>query len=376
MAAAAEAYKEQPALEEEESLDGAEEEMLASQEEQLNPSTRLAIERVGTTYINWAKSHRWGPTNVKSLMKYVRYLSTQRSLAPTTINSTFSELLSFLERAPYSQHYSKTDLAAIYEYINAKLEAHSKKQALMLDEQQVIAYFKQAPNEGVHLRSKLIIIIIGIFTLARGQELAELRWEDVQESERYAGFEVTLHRKKTSASREVQHLLVPYDAFGLTFKDMLLAYKKLANPPSGPIWRSANGDPLSRTTIAEAPRHAAIFLGLPNAKKYTGHGLRAAGATTMANNGGTSVQLMMVGNWSSESAARGYLRESKTAMAETAAIINKQSVPVQTSASAPVPQAPAPATPVPPTGSSFPLAPLFSGCSFNAPISVVINHPH
>jgi len=41
--AAAEAYKEQPALEEEESLDGAEEEMLASQEEQLNPSTRLAI---------------------------------------------------------------------------------------------------------------------------------------------------------------------------------------------------------------------------------------------------------------------------------------------------------------------------------------------
>ena len=352
-------------------LEDAEEELILSQQQKLNSETLAQIERVGKTYIEWARARRWGATSPKTLMKYVRFLSTQRALAPTTVNSIFSELLSFLERAPYSQHYNKeTDLAAIYDYINTKLKHHKKKQAFVLSEDQVVTYLKTAPNSTIHLRSKLIIII-GIFTLARGQELADLRWEDIIESERYTGFEVIIHRRKTSAARAEQHLLVPADAFGLDFKTLLLTYKQLSGVSTGPIWRTSNGDPLGRTTIAEAPRHAAQFIGLPASERYTGHGLRAAGAMALANNGGTSVEIMMFGNWTSESAARGYLRESSTSMAKAAALINGQSVIVpivapHSAAPAPSPTTSTPQAPAPPNPISY-----FTGCTFiDCPITV------
>jgi integrase len=240
----------------------------------------------------------------------------------------------------------------------------------------IVQYRTSAPNTGIPLRNK-IVIIIGIFTLARGQELADMRWEDVVESERYTGYEVTLHRRKTAASRALQHLLVPFDALGLDFRSMFEIYKSQSPKTTGPLFTTTQGVPVGRSTLAEAPRSVAQFLKLPDADGYTGHGLRAAGAMQLANNGASSVEIMMYGNWSSESASRGYLRESLASAAKAAALINGKSE-VSTPA-LPAPAESPPGAVVSTTIAAAPTssAPLFPNCTFtNCTITVQMPTQH
>ena len=361
MAAAPPPHEDSPPLR----LDDAEEELISSQQKQLAPETLARIDHVGSTFVDWVRSRRWGVTNLAALEKYIRYLSTELDYAPTTVSSTLSELLDFLARPPHSHRWTATELEPIYEYLNVKLKKHKKKQALVLSEENIIEFCNTAPNTKIYLRHK-IVLIIGIFTLARGQELADLRWSDIKESDRYTGYEVTIHRRKTAASRATQHLLVPYSAFGIDFRALFTTFKDGTKQQDGPLWTTASGASVSRSTLAETTRHVAEFLRLPNSRSYTGHGLRAAGAMALANNGGTSVEIMMYGNWTSESAARCYLRESVAAMAKGAALINGESgilpqvVPPKPDP-APVPRTltiPVSSTPVPPT--------IFNGCTFSS----------
>jgi integrase len=328
------------------------------------------MQQVGSEYLQFAHSRRWGIGNINTLQKYIHHLFVQKRLAPTTVSSIFSLLRSFVARPPHNTHWTQDELKSIYDYLNIKLKHHQKKRAFVLSQENIETYCKTAPNSGIHLRHKLVLII-GIFTLARGQELADIQWEDIAESERYSGYEVTLKRRKTAASRAIQHLLVPFDAFGTDFRAMFEAYKMQFTEHKGPFFVSAQGIPVGRSTLAETPRHVAKFLGLPQAQNYTGHGLRAAGAMQLANNGGTSVEIMMYGNWTSESAARGYLRESLAASAKAAALINGKSA--EAAPAPPAPEPPAPRNPVPTnTAVAAPTnAPIFQGCTFqNCTITV------
>jgi integrase len=349
-----------------EELETAEEELLTLQQQELSEETIKRINSVGAAFEEFAHQRHWPAASIRTLEKYIRYLSVTRNFAPTTMYSTLSELLAFLARPPRNKRWTKEELAPIYDFLSSKLKKHKKKQSLVLSVENIVQYCKTAPNSGIALRHK-IVLIIGIFTLARGQELADLCWDEVVESERYTGYEVTIHRRKTCASRAEQHLLVPFDAFGLDFRELFSLYKSQSRSTTGhvPLFTTLQGASLGRSTLAEAPRHVAEFLELPNARNYTGHGLRAAGAMQLANNGGTSVEIMMYGNWTSESAARGYLRESTASTIKAASLINGQSehlAPILPSTSAPPPE-----TAVAPTTTIAPpqIIQLFPNATFN-----------
>jgi len=344
------------------SLSDAEGELALSQQEEFSEETLKRINAAGVNFEEFARSRRWGIGNIHTLEKYIRHLFVVRRLAPTTVSSTLSELLSYLARPPSKVRWTKEELAPIYSYIKTKLKNHAKKQAKTLTPENVLAFCRTAPNTFILLRSK-IILIIGIFTLARSAELAALRWDDIKESEQFSGYEVELKRRKTDRSRRVQHLLVPSDAFGTDFRALFNEYRSSRSGTSL-VFTSKDGEGLAASTIGEACRRAAIFLELPDADLYTGHGLRSSGAIQLATNGATNVEIMMYGNWTSEAAARGYLRESPAAAAKAAAMINGQSALV-TSSTAPS-AAPQPSANISPITAieAHPGTHIFTNCTF------------
>ncbi|KAL7297925.1 hypothetical protein TKK_0009095 [Trichogramma kaykai] len=55
------------------------------------------------------------------------------------------------------------------------------------------------------------------------------------------------------------------------------------------------------------PKEIALFLGLPNAKSYTGHSFRRTSATLFVDAGADSTVLKRHGGWKSSTVAEGYI---------------------------------------------------------------------
>jgi hypothetical protein len=73
--------------------------------------------------------------------------------------------------------------------------------------------------------------------------------------------------------------------------------------------------------VSSVPSKIASFLGLSNACKYSGHSLRVSSATVLADSGANTLTLKRHGRWSSESVAEDYVRQSKAARCDTAALL-------------------------------------------------------
>jgi len=142
-----------------EELESAEEELVLSRRAEFSEATRQRMEQVGSEYLQFAHSRRWGIGNINTLQKYIHHLFVQKRLAPTTVSSIFSLLRSFVARPPHNTHWTQDELKSIYDYLNIKLKHHQKKQAFVLSQENIETYCKTAPNSGIHLRHKLVLII-------------------------------------------------------------------------------------------------------------------------------------------------------------------------------------------------------------------------
>ena len=170
---------------------------------------------------------------------------------PCTHNNKFNLFaVEFSPTPPIQASFSDSQLK-ICEYINAKLRNHAKKQAKILAPEQVLEFCRNAPNSEIFVRTKLIVLF-GVFALAREQELSDLRWDEIKETSH--GYEVVIHRRKIDASRSIQHVLVSYFAFEVSVQGLITTYKQL-HGGVGAIWVSEHGKPLSRTAVARWERN-------------------------------------------------------------------------------------------------------------------------
>jgi len=248
----------------------------------------------------------------------------------------------------------KDDIKTMTEYKGQLSSSHSKRKARALTRDQILKYLTDAPNEGVHLRTK-VALVIGVFALGRFEEIAQLHWEDV--SFRDNSIVIDISRAKTTAERKAQQFVIPSMLEAVNFQAIVQQYKDETGGTNFMWRRFSNGrwssdsarDALGKSTLAETPLTVASWLDLPDAGSYTGHGLRAAGATFMVESGASAVQLMNAGNWHSIGIADGYVRDSTTEQQKRAAMIAGDILaPQPTEPQAPqlaAPQAPQPVVP-------------------------------
>ena len=69
--------------------------------------------------------------------------------------------------------------------------------------------------------------------------------------------------------------------------------------------------PIGVNSIASYPLTIAKFLGLPDAHHSLSHALRRTAATWISDSGIDTINLKRFGGWKSDSAAHGYIAESK-----------------------------------------------------------------
>ena len=198
-------------------------------------------------------------------------------------------------------------------------------QAQVFSIDEIHRIFEIVPTTLPQIRDK-IIFAFGVCTLARSSELFSLKVEDISLGK--DGIYVTILRKKAAVSRSLQTIWVNKTFFGWDLFGNLETYLKYI-PPEGPLWRTVAPHPkgierrvLARSTVDDVPVKLATLIQLSNAKQYHSHSLRRTGATLMAIMGRTEEQIMVMGNWTSSTAARRYICTSEVTMRQNGRAIS------------------------------------------------------
>jgi len=312
--------------------------LMSSQERRQNPKTKKARDRVGKEFDEYIATH--GGKFFLALFKEFLH-NKASSIAPTTLWTHRSHLVRYIRRQ-YKVVLSKVDLTTLTEYMGTLSSEHTKTKALALTREEILKYLSEAPSEGIHLRTK-IALIIGIFSLGRIEEVSQLEWKDISFSDEHITVDVS--RCKTTAERSVQRFFIPNTLGNVDFRALITQYKAVIG--EGSMWRSFSNNrwgatALGKSTLAETPRTVASYLDLPAAARYTGHGLRASGASFMVESGASPIELMNAGNWSSITVADSYVRDSKTQQQRRCQQIAGLLAQPQPQAPQPQPQAPQP----------------------------------
>ena len=213
----------------------------------------------------------------------------------------------------------------ITEYLKTLSKFHKKRKAPSFTREEVFDYLRRATNVGKDLLNK-VVLLAGFYGGMRCCELAALLWEDVAFAAE--GVLIKIRFSKTDRAGVGATKLLPAledDAISAAFYFSL--YRDAVADKTERLFRNfAVGKftraPIGKNIISGMPRSIAQFLDLSNPESYTGHSFRVSSATVLADEGATSITLKRHGRWTSDSVAEGYLRESKQARKETAALLS------------------------------------------------------
>jgi len=181
----------------------------------------------------------------------------------------------------------------------------------VLSEEQLGEFLATAPDNDEYLIMK-VAASIAVCGCLREQELAFLDWSKVVDEGLRFRVMIT-HAKNTGPAREVSKFIT-----NLTMTSKLKLYcSKFPETERvqrffRKIDRSGHGTRIvvGKNTLATYPRRIAEFLGLEDADKFTGHCFRRTGATLLARNGASVMQLQTAGGWQSATVAQRYVAES------------------------------------------------------------------
>ena len=234
----------------------------------------------------------------------------------SSTRTMFSHLLKYLNSRDDYNVSDKCRLALL-KYIESKGKQEPVNQAKVFSIDEIRKIFSINPSTVPQIRDK-IIFVLGVCTLARSSELCSLKVQDLDIVD--DGVYVKIMRKKAAVCRSVQKIWVNKSFFGWDLLANLRKYLQYI-PSEGSLWRTVAPNPrgvetrvLAHTTVDETAVKMARLIHLPDEKQYHSHTLRRTGATLLAIMGRTEEQIMIMGNWSSSTAARRYICTSEVTM--------------------------------------------------------------
>ncbi|KAJ8978130.1 hypothetical protein NQ317_014185 [Molorchus minor] len=155
-----------------------------------------------------------------------------------------------------------------------KCDGYKAKKSKILTTDQ-IAFFLSQANDDEYLMIK-IALIFGISGACRGDELTNLRVDDIEDV--VSSLIITIPNTKTKISRT----FVVTRTEGNT--NLLDLYRKYAAPrPPHTSHGKCTTQPVGKNTFGKIPSIIATYLGLSDPTLYTGHCLRRSSATLLAD---------------------------------------------------------------------------------------------
>ncbi|KAL7292824.1 hypothetical protein TKK_0013649 [Trichogramma kaykai] len=210
-------------------------------------------------------------------------------------------------RATFST-FSQVDISSynkVKYYIKRKCDGHKPKKSATFTKEQLQRIFNEAPDD-IYLNTK-VAAIFGISGVLRRCEFGNLTTADVTKGNGFLLMKILIAENKivktfTSAGEMFEICKQYLNARPAVCKKnkFFLHYHK----------GKMINQPIMVNKFGSMPKEIALFLGLPNAKSYTGHSFRRTSATLLVDAGADLTILKRHGGWKSSTVAEGYIADS------------------------------------------------------------------
>lgn len=281
-------------------------------ERSIPTNTRLAYERQWRAFAEWCAAHGRAPmpTTPETLAEYVSALA-DLDRAPSTIEQAIATIRTAHRQAGHKGHPDTEAARAVLRVHRQDRAATGKRKRkappVTLDPlRRMIDATDPATLAG---RRDRVLLVLGFAMMARRSELAGLHIEDLTFTD--DGVTVYVRQSKTDQDAVGAEVHVPQGVHPDTdpvrvvraWLDALAEYGATAGPLLRRInrWDHLQPGGMSGAAVNERVRHLAVAAQLPDAVKFTAHGLRAGGPTEAAKAGHPVSFIAEHGRWSKTS---------------------------------------------------------------------------
>ncbi|MFF5210598.1 site-specific integrase [Streptosporangium sp. NPDC000396] len=291
-------------------------------------NTTRAYARAWTDYLSWctATGRTPLPATAATLASFVAELAG-RGLAPASIDQALACVLSAHGKANLAKPHTTAARDALRAHRRAWAEAgNTVRKAPPITVEILRRLLEHTPDDTVVGIRDRAALVLGFALMGRRSELAALDCEHLTLLRQ--GLEVFIPMSKTDQDAAGATVAVPYGSHlatcpvrsiqawlavlaehGITTGALLRPIDRFGRIGGTPGWAGRGGLRLSGVALNTIVKDAARRAGLPDAERYSAHGLRAGGATTLAEANVPTGKIAEQGRWKPTSpTVHGYVR--------------------------------------------------------------------
>jgi integrase len=283
--------------------------------EQIKPKSRKAYVKCWKEFkeLNPEINFEEGPPGEEAIVNFFKHLRTKKKVASSSIWTLYSYINSVFKR---KYGFKLQELPRVTLFIKG-LEVDTKKKAAIFDEV-LLKKFMASEMVNPYWEVRQAIVILAFFGGLRLQECCDLKLEQIIRSS--VGYTITHKRAKQRSDKKSTKFVVPQEG---GYADRLGIYMKKLNEQlfkfQGQVWftgtpHSLKSQNMGKNTVGKVPHEVAKFLNLPEWDKYTFHSFRRTSATSAADAGASTEQLVDFFGWKNGSMCQEYISSSKPAI--------------------------------------------------------------
>ncbi|MET8336094.1 tyrosine-type recombinase/integrase [Streptosporangium canum] len=292
-------------------------------------NTTRAYARIWAGYLSWctATGRTPLPATAATLASFVAELAG-RGLAPATIDQALACVSSAHGKAGLARPHTTAarDALRAYRRTWSAKPGTTVRKAPPITIDILRSLVEHTPDDtptGIRDRAALVL---GFALMGRRSELAAIDCDHLTFPRQ--GLEVFIPVSKTDQDAAGQTVAVPYGSHlstcpvrsvqtwlavlgehGITTGALLRPIDRFGRIGGTPGWAGRGGLRLSGVTLNAIVKDAALRAGLADAERYSAHGLRAGGATTLADANVPTGKIAEQGRWKPTSpTVHGYVR--------------------------------------------------------------------
>jgi integrase len=255
-----------------------------------------------------------GPPGEDSIINYFRHLRVEKKVASSSMWVHYSYINSVLKRK-YS--CKLLDMPRVTLYIKGFM-VDTKKKASIIDEV-ALKNFMAAEMVNAFWEVRQAIVLMAFFGGLRKGECSALKLEQIIRSP--VGYTITHKRSKQRDDKLFTKFVVPQEG---GYADRLSIYLKKVNEQlskfQGRVWFTGTQSShfkkqaMGINMLAKVPHELRMLLKLPEENHYSFHSFRRTSATSAADAGSTTEQLVDFFGWKNASMCQEYISSSKPAI--------------------------------------------------------------
>ena len=284
--------------------------------EQIKPASRKAYKKCWKEFkeINPEINFEEGRPGEEAIVIFFKHLRFEKKVATSSIWTLYSYLNSVMKR---KYGFKLQDLPRVTMLIKG-YEEDTKKKAAIFDEV-LLKKFMCQEMPSAYWEVRQAVAILAYFGGLRNQECMDLKLEQIIRNA--DGYTITHKPAKQRSDKKFTKFVVPQEG---GYADRLSIYltkiNKQLDQYKGRVWYTGTKNSLlkkqymGKNKVSDVPHEIAKFLGVPEYDKYTFHSFRRTAATSAADAGSSTEQLVDFFGWKNGSMCQEYISSSKPAI--------------------------------------------------------------